>query len=72
MMDFDAVIRFFGSQVAAAAALGVTQPTISMWRARGSIPHLQQLRIEHITDGRLRADKNILGRKRRRLKLSHS
>lgn len=62
-MHVDQVITFWGTQVAAAAAIGVTQPTISMWRARGSVPRLQQLRIEHLTGGRLKADKAILGRK---------
>lgn len=69
-MHVDQVINYFGTQVAAAAAIGVTQPTVSMWRARGSVPHLQQLRIEHITGGKLRADKAILGRKPRQSKVS--
>lgn len=60
-MNYDDVIRHFGSQVQAAAALELTQPTISMWRARGSIPKLQQLRIEYVTDGKLQADASILG-----------
>ena len=59
-MKIDNVIKHFGSQVAAATALGVTQPTISNWKSRGKIPKLQQLRIEHITSGKLRADKKIL------------
>ena len=59
-MKIDNVIKYFGSQIAAATALDVTQPTISNWKTRGRIPHLQQLRIEHITGGKLRADKSIL------------
>lgn len=62
-MQFDKLIKHFGSQVAAATALGVTQPTLSNWKKRGSIPHLQQLRIEHVTKGKLKASPGILGRK---------
>jgi DNA-binding transcriptional regulator YdaS (Cro superfamily) len=59
-MKFQQLVDFFGSQVAAAQALGVTQPTLSNWKARGSIPKLQQLRIEHATKGKLRAAAEIL------------
>ena len=62
-MEFDDLISHFGSQVAAASKLGVTQPTLSNWKARGHIPFLQQLRIEHITRGKLKAAPEILGRK---------
>lgn len=54
-MKIDQVIKHFGSQVAAAEALGVQQPTISNWKTRGRIPHIQQLRIEHLTKGKLKA-----------------
>lgn len=59
-MKFDQLIDHFGSQVAAADALGVTQPTLSNWKKRGRIPHLQQLRIEHVTRGKLKAHPEIL------------
>lgn len=59
-MKFDKLIAHFGSQVLAAEALGVTQPTLSNWKKRGHIPHLQQLRIEHLTKGKLKADPSIM------------
>jgi DNA-binding transcriptional regulator YdaS (Cro superfamily) len=59
-MTFDELIEHFGSQVAAADRLGVTQPTLSNWKARGRIPHLQQLRIQHVTRGKLKAAPEIL------------
>lgn len=62
-MNFDQVIEHFGSQVAAADAIGVTQPTLSNWKKRGNIPQLQQLRIQHITKGKLKAAPEILQRK---------
>lgn len=54
-MKFDQIIKHFGSQVAAANAIGVTQPTLSNWKKRGRIPHIQQLRIELVTKGKLKA-----------------
>jgi DNA-binding transcriptional regulator YdaS (Cro superfamily) len=62
-MKFEQLIKHFGSQVMAADAIGVTQPTLSNWKKRGSIPHLQQLRIEHVTKGKLKAAADILKRK---------
>lgn len=59
-MKFDQLIAHFGSQVAAADALGVTQPTLSNWKKRGRIPYLQQLRIQHVTSGKLKALPGIL------------
>lgn len=64
-MTLDHLIRHFGSQVAASRALGVTQPTISNWRKRGRIPHFQQLVIEHLTRGKLKASPEILARRKR-------
>lgn len=55
-MTIDEFIQFFGTQVAAAKAIGATQPSISMWRKRGRIPHLQQIRIEVVTKGKLKAE----------------
>ena len=62
-MKFDQVIKHYGSQVAAADAIGVTQPTLSNWKKRGRIPQLQQLRIEHLSEGKLKAAPEILRRK---------
>jgi len=59
-MTFNQVLKYFGTQVGVAEALGVTQPTVSNWKSRGKIPYLQQLRIEHITDGKIKADPKIL------------
>lgn len=59
-MDYREIIEHFGSQIAAAEKLGVTQPTLSNWKARGRVPHLQQLRIQHITKGKLKACPEIL------------
>lgn len=59
-MKFDQLIKHFGTQLAAANAIGVSQPTLSNWKTRGKIPALQQIRIEHATKGKLKADPKIL------------
>jgi hypothetical protein len=59
-MNFDQLIKHFGTQSKAADALGCSQPTLSNWKTRGRIPGIQQLRIEHLTKGRLKAEKSIL------------
>jgi DNA-binding transcriptional regulator YdaS (Cro superfamily) len=61
-MKIEQAIKHFGSQVALADALGVQQPAVSMWKTRGKIPHLQQIRIEHLTQGALKA-KPLMSRK---------
>lgn len=61
-MDYEDVIAHFGTQIKAASKLGVTQPTMSNWKTRGRIPALQQLRIQHLTRGKLRAAPDILER----------
>lgn len=62
------LISFYTTQTAAAQAIGVTQPAISAWLKKNKIPELQQLRVEKITGGALKAGKSILHVKR---KVSH-
>lgn len=64
-MKIDHAISHFGSQVALANALGIQQPAVSMWKSRGAIPHLQQIRIEHITGGKLKAKPLLQAAKKR-------
>ena len=52
----DALARF-GTQVKLAAALGITQPTVSAWG--GAIPPHYQYQLEVITGGALRVDKDL-------------
>lgn len=59
------VIKHFGSQNSAAEALGIGQPAISNWVARGVVPKISQLRLEIVTNGALKADKSILSTKKK-------
>lgn len=54
--------RHFGTQLELANALGVTQPYVSSWVTKDKIPPLQQLRIEILLRGVLKADKGIAPR----------
>jgi DNA-binding transcriptional regulator YdaS (Cro superfamily) len=54
-MTYSDLIAHFGTQVAAAAALGIHQSNVSDWKARGVIPPLRQLELERLTSGVLKA-----------------
>jgi DNA-binding transcriptional regulator YdaS (Cro superfamily) len=56
-MTYTDVIEHFGSQVKLAAALGITQPTVSLWGRK--IPPSYQYMIEVVTNGKLRADDQL-------------
>ena len=56
------LIKHYKTQVAAARAVGVTQPTVSHWLTVGRIPALQQLRIQSVTQGALKADLAVQNR----------
>ncbi len=51
------VIKYFGTQSAAAVACRRTQPAVANWLARGRVPQLAQLELEEATDGKLKADR---------------
>ena len=53
-MTYQDAIAHFGTQVRLATALGITQPTVSIWG--GNIPPRYQYQLEVITSGKLRAD----------------
>ena len=52
-MEFDKVIKHFGTQVKAAAALGVNQSSIAAWKRNG-IPVPRQYQIEVVSGGALK------------------
>lgn len=49
-------IEHFGSQVALANALGLTQPTVSGWVQGGRIPRGRQFQIQVLTAGKLQPE----------------
>ena len=61
-MTFDQLIKHFGTQAEAAAALGCSQPCISNWKKRGQIPTIQQIKAEYVTKGKLKADIKLFRR----------
>jgi hypothetical protein len=50
-------ISYYGTQVAVAAQLRVTQPSVANWVKRGYIPAAPQLRLEELSGGDLKADR---------------
>jgi hypothetical protein len=54
-MTYAQLIRRWGTQEGIAAALRVSQPTVSTW-VRIGVPAHYQFRVEVLTDGELRVD----------------
>ncbi len=55
LMTYDDLIEHFETQVAAAAFLGINQSNLSDWKRKEGIPPIRQLKIEAMTDGKLKA-----------------
>lgn len=51
------LIEYFGSEVKVAAAVGVSQQAVRVWRKNESIPRITQLAIQTLTKNKLVADK---------------
>lgn len=64
----DALKEFGGTGYTLCKSLGVANQNYTRWKKQGWIPHAQQLRIEKLTDGRLKADE--FGPDRRPVNLS--
>ena len=56
-MTLDQVVKHFGSQAAAARALGIKQPAVAQWRK--GVPKLRQLQIQVVTAGKLQARQQV-------------
>ncbi len=54
-MTIEDAIRLFGSQSILCRALGIHKQSISQWRKQGYIPPYHQLKIEQLTQGKLKA-----------------
>ena len=56
-MNYEDLIRHFGSQSKAARALNVKPPSVHQWKEDG-IPETRQFQIEVLTGGALKADRS--------------
>ena len=54
-MTYDELIAHYGTQLAAAKALGLKQPSVANWKA--GIPIGRQAQYELATNGALKADR---------------
>jgi hypothetical protein len=52
--------KFYKTQVAAGAAVGLSQSRVAVWQARGAIPIERQCQYELVTHGALKADREEL------------
>ena len=57
-MTKEQAVRYFGTQKALADALDITQPSVAEWGEYP--PELQQLRLHRLTNGELRAEREVL------------
>lgn len=64
-MTLDEAVSHFGSGWRMCMQLGLRAQNYSYWKKVNRIPVLQQVRIEDLTNGVLRADKDLLHRKNR-------
>lgn len=55
-MTYRELIEHFGTQAAAARALGIKPPSVDEWKEKG-IPLPRQAQYELITNGKLKADR---------------
>jgi DNA-binding transcriptional regulator YdaS (Cro superfamily) len=61
-MTYDQLIKHYGTQAAAAQALGLSQPSVWAWKDR-TIPYDRQCQIQVATNGKLKAKLEDDGRK---------
>lgn len=54
-MNIQELIAHFGSQTAAAKAIGTSLQVVSAWKRKGRIPPGRQYEIQILTGGQLRA-----------------
>jgi hypothetical protein len=62
-MTFGQLVDYYGSQSAAARALGIEPPSVNEWKDKG-IPEVRQLQLHKLTKGVLKADPAILAKYR--------
>ena len=55
-MTIEEAVMTFGSGRRVCLALGISDRNYTKWKNRGWIPHVQQLRLEKLTNGALKAD----------------
>jgi DNA-binding transcriptional regulator YdaS (Cro superfamily) len=55
-MTYNDILAHYGTQVAAADAMGINQSNLSDWSKTGRVPELRQLQLEALTGGNLKAD----------------
>ena len=55
-MTYEELIRHFGTQIAIAESIGMTQSAVANWKSRGRIPLHCQYQLERVTNRKLKMD----------------
>lgn len=63
-MTLDEIEKYFGSLTAAATKLGLKRQSTTYWKKIGCMPLTQQIRIELLSKGKLKADMAIYDKQR--------
>ncbi len=59
-MTYEQVINHYGNGINAAKALGIHSSSIYQWGSKGRVPFDTQYRIEVLTNGILKADRQLV------------
>lgn len=59
-MKIGEVLEYYGMKKDIAAAVGISAPSVSRWFKDGRVPYAQQILIESLTNGALKADKSVI------------
>jgi predicted site-specific integrase-resolvase len=55
-MTVEEVFDYFPNKSKLCAVLGLCRQNANYWQKKGKIPHVQQMKIEKLTNGQLKAD----------------
>ena len=55
-MDIDQAIQYFGTAYKLCKALNIKCQNVTNWKKKGRITYLQQVRLEQLTHGYLKAE----------------
>lgn len=55
-MTIDEVVKYFGNGYRFNKKTGMSQTCFKNWKRKGFVPDFSQLKIEHLTNGELKAE----------------
>ena len=61
-MEIDDVLNYFGSARATCKLLGIAEQNFTVWKKNKFIPLINQIRLQEITKGQLKANMDLLNK----------